>query len=144
MPKRQQELERLKAPFSSAIMWMIHLIEEEGLPLIVFETYRGEKRQNYLKEKGLSNAGAGDSPHNFGLAADFILDTDRCKVRKREWPEGSGSFYADAWDYDSPEGKHAYKRLGEIAKSLGLVWGGDWKSLKDYPHVEMADWRKHT
>ena len=143
MPKRQTELGKLRDPFFSAIKWMIFLIEKEGLPLIVFETFRGAERQNYLKGKGLSNAGASQSPHNFGLAVDFVLDTDKCDVRKREWPEGSGVFYPDAWDYDSEEGGHAYKRLGEIAKSLGLEWGGDWKSLKDYPHVEMPDWRKH-
>tara|TARA_R100001530_G_scaffold53680_1_gene39622 strand:- start:5840 stop:6274 length:435 start_codon:yes stop_codon:yes gene_type:complete len=143
MPKRQAELGKLRDPFYSAIKWMIFLIEKEGLPLTVFETYRGADRQNYLKEKGLSNAGASQSPHNYGLAADFILDTDKCDVRKREWPEGSGVFYPDAWDYDSKEGKHAFIRLGEIAKSLGLVWGGDWKSLKDYPHVEMPEWRKN-
>jgi hypothetical protein len=24
----------------------------------------------------------------------------------------------------------------ETAKSIGLIWGGDWKSFKDYPHYE--------
>jgi hypothetical protein len=22
-----------------------------------------------------------------------------------------------------------------------IVWGGDWTSLKDFPHMELANWR---
>jgi hypothetical protein len=29
-----------------------------------------------------------------------------------------------------------YKLLGEVAKSVGLVWGGAW-TLKDYGHTEF-------
>lgn len=35
------------------------------------------------------------------------------------------------WDED------LYLPLGEIAEELGLTWGGDWKSIKDYPHFEV-------
>lgn len=27
--------------------------------------------------------------------------------------------------------------MAEIGKKLGFSWGGNWKSLKDYPHLEM-------
>ena len=30
-----------------------------------------------------------------------------------------------------------YAPLGELAKRYGLVWGGSWKSIKDYPHLEL-------
>lgn len=39
----------------------------------------------------------------------------------------------------------AFKKLGEVvkrkAKELGIKisWGGDWQSLKDYPHYEEAN-----
>ena len=39
---------------------------------------------------------------------------------------------------------NAFKKLGEVvkrkAKELGIKisWGGDWQSLKDYPHFEEA------
>lgn len=138
----RKDLAGLKPPFRSAIAWMIFLIEREGLPVIVFETFRGATRQNALKSSGSSMAGAAQSPHNFGLACDFVLDVEKCPVRTREWPEDSGHYYKDAWDYDTAEAKAAYKRLGEIAKSIGLEWGGDWK-FKDFPHVQMPEWRKH-
>lgn len=35
------------------------------------------------------------------------------------------------WD---PE---AYAPLGPLAERHGLVWGGSWKTLKDYPHLEL-------
>lgn len=30
-----------------------------------------------------------------------------------------------------------YEAMGEIAKRLGLVWGGDWKRQRDLCHVEI-------
>ncbi len=30
-----------------------------------------------------------------------------------------------------------YGHYGEVAKSLGLVWGGDWRNLRDLGHVEL-------
>lgn len=34
-----------------------------------------------------------------------------------------------------------YCKLGEIGEQLGLVWGGRWHSIKDYPHFELPTWR---
>ena len=30
-----------------------------------------------------------------------------------------------------------YELYGELAASLGLTWGGGWKSIKDLGHVEL-------
>lgn len=30
-----------------------------------------------------------------------------------------------------------YQPLGGLAAKHGLVWGGDWHTLKDYPHLEL-------
>jgi len=30
-----------------------------------------------------------------------------------------------------------YDKAGKIGKSLGLEWGGDWKTFKDLPHYEL-------
>ena len=37
-----------------------------------------------------------------------------------------------SWDLALP-----WRLYGEIGKALGLVWGGDWKSLVDRPHLEL-------
>lgn len=30
-----------------------------------------------------------------------------------------------------------YEPVGVLARDQGLVWGGDWVTLKDYPHLEL-------
>jgi peptidoglycan L-alanyl-D-glutamate endopeptidase CwlK len=142
MDAPRKDLTGLKVPFRQAIVWLLFLIEKEDLPLIVFETYRGAERQNSLKKSGSSRAGAAQSPHNYGLACDFVLDVDKCPVRTREWPEGSGQIYRDAWDYSTAEAKAAYNAFGRLAESIGLEWGGRWEFL-DVPHVQMPSWRRH-
>lgn len=37
-----------------------------------------------------------------------------------------------------------FKKAAEIAKGLGLAWGGDWKSLEDKPHLYLPDWGSGT
>jgi hypothetical protein len=32
-----------------------------------------------------------------------------------------------------------YTALGQIVQPLGLEWGGNWKSLKDGPHIQIFD-----
>ena len=113
----------------------------EGLHFIRFETGRSNIRQAKLKKKGVSRAGPDESPHNHGLAVDFVLDIRKVDVQHLEWPKGSGKFYPSAWDYHGPEGSIAYARYGEIVTAMGLVWGGDFRSINDPPHAEMDNWR---
>lgn len=138
MPKKSDDIDNLRAPFDSAITWLIFLIASEGLPLIVYETLRSSERQEHLKKKGMSKAAAGESPHNYGLACDFVLDTDAINVQEREW---KGRMYPDAWDYTTPHAKAVYDRLGELAESINLEWGGRWR-FRDVPHVQMPKWRR--
>ncbi len=35
--------------------------------------------------------------------------------------------------------RHPWRLYGEMAKTLGLVWGGDWKGFTDRPHVELPE-----
>jgi peptidoglycan L-alanyl-D-glutamate endopeptidase CwlK len=64
--------------------------------------------------KKVTNAAAGHSNHNFGLAFDIGV------FRGREYC-----------------GEHPlYNELGTLGKSLGLEWGGDWKFC-DEPHYQL-------
>lgn len=36
-----------------------------------------------------------------------------------------------------------FRVIGERARAAGLTWGGDFKSLKDMPHIEDPEWRLH-
>lgn len=42
-------------------------------------------------------------------------------------------------DYPSWDTKFPWRLYGEMAKSQGLIWGGDWTSLKDLPHIELPE-----
>ena len=66
--------------------------------------------------KIVTRAGPGQSNHNFGIAWDVGLF--------------QGSAYLD----ESP----VYRTLGPVGKGLGLEWGGDWSSIVDVLHYQMA------
>lgn len=111
--------------------WLIQC-HAAGLATRAIVTWRSDVEQNTAKAKGLSNAAAGESPHNCcdadGLPAsrafDFaIYDHDASYVR-----QGSDE---------------RYRQAGEIGKSLGLIWGGDWHH-PDYDHLELANWKDET
>ncbi|MEC0242756.1 M15 family metallopeptidase [Paenibacillus dokdonensis] len=72
-------------------------------------------------EKVVTNAKAGRSNHNYGLAIDFVLT------------KGGYDMKADN-DHD---GIADWIEVVTQAKLLGFAWGGDWKSFKDYPHFEI-------
>lgn len=63
----------------------------------------------------VTNAGPGQSMHNFGLAFDI------------------GVFVDGKYLPESPQ----YASAGAIGKDLGLKWGGDFKSIQDQPHFEV-------
>lgn len=68
------------------------------------------------RDEFVTKARAGYSNHNFGVAWDI------------------GLFKAGKYLEDSP----LYRECGQIGKSLGLEWGGDWKSIQDEPHFEVS------
>lgn len=87
------------------------------------QTYRTFEESAKLYTQGrtapgeiVTQAKAGQSYHNYGLALDFHLQI-------------SGK---DSWDVD-----HNWMVVVKIFKSHGFAWGGDWKTFKDYPHFEM-------
>lgn len=99
----------------------------EGIFVRITEGYRSHARQNELYAQGrtkpgkiVTNARAGQSYHNYGLAVDYVLLS----------PDGKKAL----WQVNSD-----WRRVAAIAKSLGFEWGGDWQSFKDYPHLQMTD-----
>lgn len=142
----------LADPFAKKIRLMQERLERDGLPFVLFETRRPFSRQRGLFLQGrvlkngrfvkvgktVTNADAGQSPHQWGLAADFVLD-----VKSAWW---GGQKPTGAWDTgsnDRPLPKLAWEKLGRVAKETGLIWGGSWATFKDLPHVEMPEWRAY-
>lgn len=71
----------------------------------------------------VTNAGPGQSLHQYGLAIDCVVMVDG----KPDWDA-----HHDAW-----------QRYGELCKEAGLEWAGTWKRFREYPHSQMPniDWR---
>lgn len=74
--------------------------------------------------KKVTNAKGGFSYHNFGLAFDIVILEDKDKNGTFE----SADFVVDA----------LWKKIAAFFKSHGWEWGGDWKSIKDYPHFQKT------
>nr|WP_144472038.1 peptidoglycan-binding protein [Bacillus pumilus] len=104
---------------------MIKQAYKEGIYVQITSGYRSFAEQNKLYAQGrtapgkiVTNAKGGQSNHNYGLAIDYVLLSEDGK--KALWTVN------EKW-----------RRVAQIGKSLGFSWGGDWKSFKDYPHLEM-------
>jgi len=137
MARRSNTLKSLRSPFLEKLLALESIIRQREIPLIRWETFRCEDRQDMLFARGASKAKWGKSAHNFGLAADYVLDTERVPVRKRAW---RGRMFPDAWDNETPEALAAWENFGCAAEELGLEWGGRW-GFVDLPHVQLKGWR---
>lgn len=119
---RQWEL--LDAEFRRRLLLVFKLLKDQhGYDAVLLEGYRSPERQQALAQlgPGVTQAGAFESYHQYGLAADVaFLREGRIVISERD-----------------PWAKAGYERYGELAASLGLVWGGGWSSLPDYGHVEL-------
>lgn len=108
---------------------LIHKAQSIGIDAKIISGTRTYAEQNALYEQGrtkpgnrVTNAKGGYSNHNFGIAFDVGIF--------------KGTEYLTS-------GKE-YDTVGAIGKSLGLDWGGDWKTFKDKPHFQYKPkWAKN-
>lgn len=99
--------------------------------LLPFEGYRSPERQRSLG-KGVTKAGAWLSPHQFGLAVDFVADLN---TRRGPFPTPK----ADKPHWYWPDASHGdWRVLAEAAASVGLVQNIKW----DKPHIESPLFRQ--
>lgn len=76
----------------------------------------------------VTNARAGHSNHNFGIAFDVGLFSGNADPEK-----------AKKYVSSSP----VYKAVGALGMELGLEWGGSWTSIVDEPHFQLRpDWAR--
>lgn len=83
--------------------------------------------------KVVTNAKPGSSFHNYGLAVDFCLILNDKEI---SWDTVK--------DFDG-DGLSDWMEVVDSFKKNGFKWGGDFKSIKDYPHFEMTfgyGWRE--
>lgn len=117
-----RRLEDLHPSVADKAQQLVKLAEAQDIEILVTSTLRTFEEQADLFAIGrtkpgdiVTNAKAGESWHNFGLAFDVV-------------PLVNGKAV-----WDNP----FWNRIGELGKQAGLVWGGDFKSFKDKPHFEF-------
>jgi peptidoglycan L-alanyl-D-glutamate endopeptidase CwlK len=95
----------------------------DGIDVLITSTYRDNDSQAAIYAQGrttagsiITNAGPGHSMHNYRVAFDFVpIISGKC-------------VWNDAY---------TWQRCGDVAKRVGLEWGGDWK-FQDKPHCQNA------
>ncbi|KRE92418.1 peptidase M15 [Frateuria sp. Soil773] len=115
--------DRLDDDFRQRLLAVFKVMKERyGYDMALLEGYRSPERQAMLstQAKTVTNAGAYQSYHQYGLAADSAFYRDGKVVISEK----------DPW------AMRGYRLYGEVAQAAGLVWGGRWK-LMDFGHVEL-------
>ncbi len=77
--------------------------------------------------KKVTNAKAGQSIHNYGLAVDICMMID-----------GKTASWDTVKDWDNDKVADWYECVKIFAK-YGWDWGGSWKTFKDLPHFEKKN-----
>lgn len=113
---------------------------DAGTPILITSTYRDNESQAELYKIGrtvkganvrlfkpmgdiVTNAGLGDSWHNWRCAADFVP----LRYGKPVW--GTKGIDGDLW-----------RTIGAIAEACGLTWSGRWKgALQEMGHVQFTN-----
>ena len=101
---------------------LVHKAASVGITIKVISGLRTYEEQDALYAQGrtkpgniITNARAGYSNHNFGIAFDI------------------GIFEGNKYLGESPK----YKTVGVLGMDIGLEWGGSWKSIVDEPHFQL-------
>ena len=124
------EVEKLHPMVADLVEKVLIEAEQQGLDILITDSLRTNEEQTKLYNQGrttagniVTNAKAGQSLHNYGLAIDIV------PIINKKLAYG---------DY------RTYEAFAAIAKKYGFVWGGDWQGFKDTPHFEYTqghDWQ---
>ena len=108
---------------------------QKGIAIRATECLRTAKEQDALYAKGrtapgpkVTNASGKDakSMHQWGVAVDIVIDMDA---------DNDGDI-----DIRDLYNVKLLNVVGKIGESIGLEWGGSWKSIVDKPHFQLPDW----
>ena len=118
-------IEKLIPEAQKAVTQFKDVCLANGLNVLITDTLRTQAEQDALYAQGRTTSGSivtnckyPRSLHNWGVAWDF------CRNEKGREYDDSDLFF---------------EKVGAIAESLGLVWGGHFKNI-DRPHIQLAQY----
>ena len=114
--------DKMNARYKQRLLMVFKIMKEQhNYELVLLEGYRSPARQNILAgNPNTTRAREYQSYHQFGLAADVAFKRNgKVVISERD-----------------PWAMRGYQLYGQVAESVGLAWGGRWKSIQDYGHTE--------
>lgn len=126
--KSSRNLSDLKPEVADKCQAHIDYCAAENIDLLVTCTLRDFEEQARLYAIGrngskapiVTNANAGDSAHNYGLAYDVV-------------PLRSGK---PVWTTASVADAALWRRVGELGEKAGMEWAGRWVSFREMAHFQ--------
>lgn len=127
-----RDVSQLHPDLQKKIAELQTLCDKNGLKIGISECLRSLSEQDALYAKGRTAPGSVvtnargstfSSMHQWGVAFDFYRN------------DGKGAYN---------DGDGFFSKVGKLGVSLGLEWGGNWKSIVDKPHFQLPDWGSTT
>lgn len=125
-----KKLEGVHPELKIAIAKILAAMNALGYPMMVTAGVRTANEQAALYAQGRTKKGP------------IVTYADGKRIKSNHQAKNDGYGHAvdccfivhgkPSWDNTLP-----WTMYGAMARLLGLKWGGDWKSLKDMPHVEL-------
>lgn len=131
-----RDVKALHPTLQGKVIELQNLCKKKGITIGISECLRTVAEQDALYAQGrtapgkvVTNAKGStySSMHQWGVAFDFYLMMD---------VDGDGATSDDAFN----NATGLFNKVGALGKSIGLEWGGDWKSPVDLPHFQLPNW----
>lgn len=135
-----RDITQLHPELQKKIAQLQELCRAHGIEIGISECLRTVAEQDALYAKGRTTGGSVvtnckgstySSMHQWGVAFDFYLKVD---------VDGDGKWSDDIYN----DATGLFETVGKLGQSIGLEWGGSWKSFKDRPHFQLPDWGSTT
>lgn len=106
--------------------YMIQAAEEMGLTLVYSDMDRSVATSNAARaKKGNIVCKGGESPHNYGTAADICLFSNGKQVSSKS---------------------DMFRKFADRVRELSgdkIEWGGEWKKPDEEHHFQLRNWKKY-
>lgn len=138
--KSSRNVDDLIMPVKLMALKHIHACKQAGIDLLITCTYRCPTDQNMLYAQGrtapgrmVTNAKAGNSMHQYRIAYDCVP----MRNGKPVWGTSGDGIDEDPTD-DEKDDLELWQRVGQMGKSIGLEWAGDWRHNREFPHFQYT------
>ena len=124
-----RDLQRLQGVHPQLVQAIVDILHR--LPMFVVHGVRTAEEQHTLWLKGRPGGPPGST---------IVTTKDGYTLRSNHQPRSDGRGWAVdcAWIGPDPfAASHDWSAYGTAVEAAGLIWGGRWVHLRDYPHAEL-------